>query len=75
MYKHFFKPLFDFILSFIGIIVLIPVWIILLLAILIDDPGPIFFTQKRVGIHKKFFKEHKNITDYKPFTEKEIKVA
>lgn len=56
MYRHFFKPLFDFILSFIGIIVLIPVWIILVLAILIDDPGPIFFTQKRVGIHKKFFR-------------------
>lgn len=56
MYRHFFKPLFDSILSFIGIIVLIPVWIILVLAILIDDPGPIFFTQKRVGIHKKFFK-------------------
>lgn len=75
MYRHFFKPLFDFILSFIGIIVLIPVWIILVIAILIDDPGPIFFTQKRVGIHKQFFKEHKNITAYKPFTEKEIKVA
>lgn len=56
MYRHFFKPLFDFLLSFIGIIVLIPVWIILVLAILIDDPGPIFFTQKRVGIHKKFFR-------------------
>ena len=56
MYKHFFKPMFDFILSFIGIIVLIPVWIILVIAILIDDPGPIFFTQKRVGIHKKFFR-------------------
>ena len=56
MYRHFFKPLFDFILALTGIIVLIPVWIILVIAILIDDPGPIFFTQKRVGIHKKYFK-------------------
>lgn len=56
MYRHFFKPLFDFILSLIGIIVLTPLWIILVIAILIDDPGPIFFTQKRVGIHKQFFK-------------------
>lgn len=56
MYRHFFKPIFDFILALTGIAVLIPVWIILVIAILIDDPGPIFFTQKRVGIHKKYFK-------------------
>lgn len=46
----------DFILSFIGIVVLIPIWIILSLAIFINDPGPIFFTQKRVGKNKKLFK-------------------
>lgn len=56
MYKHFFKPLLDYFLSLFGIIALIPVWIILIIAILLDDPGPIFFTQKRVGIHKKNFK-------------------
>lgn len=43
-------------LSLIGIIVLIPVWLILSLAIFINDPGPIFFTQKRVGKNKKIFK-------------------
>lgn len=47
MYKNFFKRLIDFILSTVGIIVLIPVWIILAIAIKIDDPGPIFFKQKR----------------------------
>lgn len=46
----------DFILSFIGIVVLIPIWIILSLAIFINDPGSIFFTQKRVGKNKKLFK-------------------
>lgn len=56
MYRSFFKPVFDFIISLIGILVLIPVWIILVIAIIIDDPGPIFFTQKRVGLHKKNFK-------------------
>lgn len=75
MYRHFFKPLLDYLLSFIRIIVLIPVWIILIIAIFIDNPGPIFFTQKRVGINKTYFKEHKNITGCKLFTEKEIKVA
>lgn len=53
MYKHFLKRLFDFILSFIGIILLIPFWIIIIIAIFINDPGPIFFTQKRVGKKKK----------------------
>ena len=49
MYKTFFKRLIDFVLSSIGIIVLIPVWIILAIAIKIDDPGPVFFKQKRIA--------------------------
>lgn len=56
MYKHFFKRVIDFTLSLIGIVVLIPVWLILSLAIFINDPGPIFFTQKRVGKKKRIFK-------------------
>ncbi len=53
MYKHFFKRLIDIVLSTIGIIVLIPLWLILFIVIFIDDPGPIFFRQKRVGKKKK----------------------
>ena len=56
MYKHFFKRMIDIVLSFIGIVVLMPIWIILSLAIFINDPGTIFFTQKRVGKNKKLFK-------------------
>ena len=55
MYKHFFKRLIDLVLSGIGIIVLIPFWIIIGLCIVISDPGPIFFSQKRVGKNKKLF--------------------
>lgn len=55
MYKHFFKRLIDLLLSGIAIILLIPLWIFLFLAIKIDSKGPIFFKQKRVGIHKKLF--------------------
>ncbi len=55
MYKHFFKRLIDLVLSSIGIIVLIPFWIIIGLCIVISDPGPIFFSQKRVGKNKKLF--------------------
>lgn len=56
MYKRFFKRFIDLFLSFTGIIVLTPVWLVLILAIFINDPGPIFFTQKRVGKGKKLFK-------------------
>ena len=55
MYKHFFKRVIDILLSGIGIVVLIPIWVILFIAIKIDSKGPIFFKQKRVGIHKKTF--------------------
>ncbi len=55
MYKHFFKRLIDIVLSGVGIIVLIPFWIIIGLCIVISDPGPVFFSQKRVGKNKKLF--------------------
>ena len=55
MYKHFFKRLIDIVLSFIGIVVFLPIWVLLVLAIVIDNPGPVFFTQKKVGMHKKLF--------------------
>lgn len=45
----------DFILASIGMIVLSPVFLILIIAIKIDSRGPVFFKQKRVGIHKSYF--------------------
>lgn len=55
MYKLFFKRLIDILLSGIGIIVLVPFWLVLFFTIKIDSKGPIFFKQKRVGIHKRTF--------------------
>ena len=55
MYRHFLKRVFDFILSLIGLIVLSPVFLILALWIKLDSKGPVFFTQRRVGIHKSYF--------------------
>lgn len=55
MYKHFFKRVFDFLLSFLAIIVLAIPMLIIALAIKIDSKGPVFFTQKRVGKNKKLF--------------------
>ena len=58
-YENIIKRVLDVILSFGGLVVLSPVYFILIIAILIDDPGPIFFTQKRVGKNKQYFKLHK----------------
>lgn len=55
MYQKYGKRLLDILLSGCGILVLSPVYLILALAIKIDDPGPVFFRQKRVGIHKTYF--------------------
>ena len=53
MYKNFFKRLIDFVLSLVGSIVLAVPMLILIVAIKIDDPGPAFFRQQRVGKGKK----------------------
>lgn len=58
-YEKYVKRLLDIILSFCGIVVLSPIFLVLTLWILIDDPGPVLFTQKRVGRDKQYFKLHK----------------
>ena len=55
MYRHFFKRLIDIVLSFIGIVVLALPMVIFALIIKAEDPGPAFFRQKRIGIHKTQF--------------------
>ena len=52
MYRTFFKRLLDIILSGCAIVILSPLLLIIAVAIKIDDPGPVLFRQKRVGIHK-----------------------
>ncbi len=55
MYQKFFKRLIDIVLSGLGILVLLPVYLVIAVAVKLDDPGPVFFRQKRVGIHKTHF--------------------
>lgn len=55
MYQKFGKRLWDIFLSGCGILVLSPVYLLVALAIKVDDPGPVFFRQKRVGLHKSYF--------------------
>lgn len=53
------KRALDFILSLCACIILSPILIVLCIAIKIDSRGPVFFKQKRVGIHKTYFSIYK----------------
>lgn len=53
------KPVLDTVFSFFGLVVLSPLFGLISLVVYLDDPGPIFFTQKRVGKDKHFFMLHK----------------
>lgn len=56
---RYIKRIIDILLSGLAIIILSPLFLILCIAIKLDSPGPIFFTQKRVGIHKTYFQIYK----------------
>lgn len=53
--QFFIKRISDIILSFIGIIVLSPVYLIVAIAIKLDSKGPVIFKQIRVGRNEKNF--------------------
>lgn len=59
VYEKYIKRMLDIILSFGGLVVLSPVFLAIFIAIKIDDPGPVLFTQKRIGKNKQYFKLHK----------------
>lgn len=59
LYSKYGKRMLDMVLSFGGLVVLSPVYAAIALAIKIEDPGPVLFTQKRVGQNKEYFKLHK----------------
>lgn len=58
-YDKYVKRGLDIVLSFGGIVALSPILLGIAAAIKIDDPGPVFFTQKRLGQNKKYFRVYK----------------
>ena len=52
MYDRYIKRLMDLVISLCDLIVLSPFFLILSIIIYIDDPGPVIFTQRRVGLDK-----------------------
>ena len=59
MYKLFFKRALDFVCSGLAILCLSPVLAVIAAWVKASSPGPVFFTQKRVGRGKTFFKIYK----------------
>ena len=55
MYKKYIKRICDFLLAFLGMIVLSPVFLILAISIKLDSVGPVLFKQKRVKQGKEYF--------------------
>ena len=55
MYQRVFKRLLDIVLSFLGILLLSWLFLIIVIAMKLDSPGPILFKQKRVGKDKTYF--------------------
>lgn len=59
VYERVVKRCLDLILSFGGLVVLSPVFAFISIWIMIDDPGPVLFEQKRIGKDKQYFALHK----------------
>ncbi|MGE5628260.1 MAG: sugar transferase [Solirubrobacterales bacterium] len=55
----FTKRIIDIIGALVGIVLSSPIWIIAAIIIKLDSPGPIFFTQDRVGTNGRVFKLYK----------------
>lgn len=56
---RFMKRSFDIIASLLGLVVLSPVFLITAIAIKMEDGGPVFYSQERVGKNKKAFHIYK----------------
>ena len=59
VYDTVIKRILDTVVALCGLIVLSPVYVVIGAAVYLDDPGPILFTQKRVGKNKTYFSLHK----------------
>ena len=64
MYRRFIKRFLDIVLSFSGLTILSIPMLVFMLIVKLDSPGPVFFLQKRVGLHKTTFMMPKFRTMY-----------
>ena len=59
LYKTYIKSSLDFVLSSLGLIVLLPILFITAILIKLESSGPIFFRQKRLGKNGQVFEIYK----------------
>jgi lipopolysaccharide/colanic/teichoic acid biosynthesis glycosyltransferase len=66
------KRIFDITLSGVGVLVSLPVWLVIAAAIKLDDRGPVFYAQDRVGRYGRRFTSWKfrsmAVNEESPFT-------
>lgn len=55
MYIKFGKRMIDVVLALLGLVIFSPLFLALAVIIKLDSPGPVFFKQKRIGMHKACF--------------------
>lgn len=59
IFYSFVKRVFDLVVSFFALLILSPILLFISICVFASDPGPILFTQKRLGKNKRYFKLHK----------------
>jgi len=59
MYRKYFKSIIDWIIAFIALIILFPIFLLVAIAIKLDSKGPVFFRQERLGYKGKVFTIYK----------------
>lgn len=59
MSNKFNKRLFDILISFFGLVILIPLFILISIGVKISSPGPIIYKQRRMTANNQIFKMYK----------------
>jgi len=66
MYKNYIKRVFDFFIALVGLLVLLPIFIIVTIGLYFANQGKPFFFQARPGLNEKIF----NIIKFKTMNDK-----
>lgn len=59
IYNRYIKRFFDFVISLVSLVVLIPIFAVVSLAIKLESKGPVIFKQQRIGKDGKVFNIYK----------------
>lgn len=59
MYRNIFKPVIDWLIALMALIILVPVFLVVSFIIKVDSSGPVFYRQDRLGKNGRIFKIYK----------------